>query len=315
MRSFPSTAFSRRYPLERNRAILAAVSIRAVAICVVRHDDRLLGFEVPDSSKGVVGFRPLGGGIRAGERAIDAVARELREELGAELDGPRLLGVLENIFTYEDRPGHEVVFVYEADLLDETLYAAAELEIREETETLVGLWKPIDEFRSGRMPLYPNGLLELLEASSGPRLDKVVAYIVHEGEFLVFLHEADASVLESGIQVPAGTVRAGESPADAVVREAHEETGLDGLEIVRFLGTAELDAAPYRDEIWVRHFFQLRLTRPAPRTWTWHERGDPPDYAGEPIPFRFSWVPLSQGAVVSACQGLMLSRVVAPAPH
>jgi 8-oxo-dGTP pyrophosphatase MutT (NUDIX family) len=67
-------------------------------------------------------------------------------------------------------------------------------------------------------------------------LDKVTAFITREGaagrELLVFAHENPAA----GVQVPAGTVEPGEPPAQAVLREAWEETGLPALRIVRPLG-------------------------------------------------------------------------------
>jgi 8-oxo-dGTP diphosphatase len=72
-------------------------------------------------------------------------------------------------------------------------------------------------------------------------VQKVVAYIVRDGQIIVFRHGDDESLDESGIQVPAGTIKPGELPADAVMREAHEETGLPGLRLVRFFGAAEYD--------------------------------------------------------------------------
>ena len=42
--------------------------------------------------------RPLGGHVEFGEYALDTVRREFAEEIGQELTGVRLLGVLENIF-------------------------------------------------------------------------------------------------------------------------------------------------------------------------------------------------------------------------
>ena len=46
-------------------------------------------------------------GIEHGEYAIDAIRREMREEIGAELDNIVLLGTLENIFTFAGTAGHE----------------------------------------------------------------------------------------------------------------------------------------------------------------------------------------------------------------
>ncbi len=64
-------------------------------------------------------------------------------------------------------------------------------------------------------------------------LGKVTAFITrateNERELLVFLHPA------AGLQVPAGTVEARETPEAAVLRETAEETGLRGVSIVELL--------------------------------------------------------------------------------
>ena len=54
---------------------------------------------------------------------------------------------------------------------------------------------------------------------------KVLCYIVRDGQLLVFRH-ADYDLEHVGIQVPAGSIRHGESPEDAALREAREETRL-----------------------------------------------------------------------------------------
>lgn len=69
-------------------------------------------------------------------------------------------------------------------------------------------------------------------------LEKVTAFITRERqgrkELLVFEHA------QSGVQVPAGTVEAGEEPAEAITREVWEETGYRG-QIVRLLGEERRD--------------------------------------------------------------------------
>jgi len=68
-------------------------------------------------------------------------------------------------------------------------------------------------------------------------VEKVTAFVTRETAggrlLLVFRHPLN------GIQLPAGTVELGESPETAVMREAREETGLDGLRLVRPLGMLE----------------------------------------------------------------------------
>ncbi len=136
---------------------------------------------------------------------------------------------------------------------------------------------------------------------------KVVAYIIRDGRLLVFIHADHESPLTAGLQVPAGTVRPGEFPRAAVLREAFEETDLRGLRVDRFLGMAEYDARPYREEIHVRHFFQLSVDAlHVPERWTAYERGDG---TTEPIRFELFWIPLKQAHVVSAGQAALLGRI------
>lgn len=65
-------------------------------------------------------------------------------------------------------------------------------------------------------------------------LGKVAAFIIRRqaagAELLLFRHPY------GGIQLPAGTMEAGETPEQAVLREGREESGLAGLRIVGYLG-------------------------------------------------------------------------------
>ena len=54
---------------------------------------------------------------------------------------------------------------------------------------------------------------------------KVVCYVIQEGHLLVFTHDT-VPIEVTGVQVPAGTIEAGESPEECVLREVREETGL-----------------------------------------------------------------------------------------
>ena len=112
--------------------------------------------------KNVVGYRPLGGTIEFGERGHDTVAREIREEIGAEVVDVRYLGTIENIFEYLGRAGHEVALIYRATLGDESLLRRDVIEAHDDTGgTFRCFWKPLDDFRRG-VPLYPDGLLRML---------------------------------------------------------------------------------------------------------------------------------------------------------
>jgi 8-oxo-dGTP pyrophosphatase MutT (NUDIX family) len=74
---------------------------------------------------------------------------------------------------------------------------------------------------------------------------KVLCYIVRDDQLLVFRH-ADYDPEHVGIQVPAGSMRHGESPEDAALREAREETGLRQFSIARKLGEAIYDCSTFK---------------------------------------------------------------------
>ena len=142
--------------------------IRPLAICVFHRDDHILVAEGYDSVKQQTFYRQLGGGIEFGESSVDTICRELQEELNAEVDKESLkyLGALENIFTFNGVPGHEIILVYDGVLSEARLYEQAVIEGQEASgERIQAVWKRLNEFESGGLILYPVGLLELLRVS------------------------------------------------------------------------------------------------------------------------------------------------------
>ena len=118
-------------------------------------------------------------------------------------------------------------------------------------------------------------------------VQKAFAYITHRNRLLVFEHPHHP---EAGLQVPAGSVEEQEGCEAAVLREAWEETGLDGLTVVRFLGEQRRDMRAFgRQEIHERHFFHLAYTKTPPESWEHHELFGSD---GDHHLFRFFWVEL-----------------------
>jgi 8-oxo-dGTP pyrophosphatase MutT (NUDIX family) len=138
-------------------------TIRPIAICVFRHGKRILVGDAYDPTKQELFYRPVGGGIRFGECSQAALRREVREELGAEVENPQLLGVMENLFTFDGKQGHEVVFVYDAEFKDRSLYQLDGFEGRESNgQPFNAVWIDVDSIGPDSPPVYPDGLLELL---------------------------------------------------------------------------------------------------------------------------------------------------------
>lgn len=137
--------------------------IRAKAVCLFRNHGKILLAEGYDPIKDEHYVLPLGGGVDFGELSQVAAEREVQEEISAATKDFSLLGVSENIFSYNGKPGHEIVFVYEARFQDESLY---QQEIIHGIETngvpIVTRWFDIDRLRSGEIKFYPHGIVDMI---------------------------------------------------------------------------------------------------------------------------------------------------------
>ena len=131
--------------------------LKAMAVVRRPRDGALLVSEHVDSHDPPF-QRPLGGHVEFGEYALDTVRREFAEEIGQELIGVRLLGVLENIFGWRGATEHEVVFIFTAALAAASAYEIEEQRILDNPDRRV-LWRPADAVSP---PLYPAGLTELI---------------------------------------------------------------------------------------------------------------------------------------------------------
>ncbi|HEX9068528.1 MAG TPA: NUDIX hydrolase [Ktedonobacterales bacterium] len=135
--------------------------IRALALALILHEGAVLAQEGYDPSKHGSFLRLPGGGIEFGETGAAAVAREMREEITAELADVRYVATLENIFTFDGKPGHEICLIYAARLLDPALTwreriighdtSGAEIPMR---------WAPLAALDT--LPIYPDGVLDLI---------------------------------------------------------------------------------------------------------------------------------------------------------
>jgi ADP-ribose pyrophosphatase YjhB (NUDIX family) len=136
-------------------------SIRPNALAIIKSKGRVLACKGVNESSGKVFFRVLGGGIDFGELAVDALRREFKEELNATIINEVLLCTAENIFEYNGEQGHEITFLYQADLQEQHLYDEVSMPILD-NNAATAEWVPISEVRSGAVILYPTEAIQYL---------------------------------------------------------------------------------------------------------------------------------------------------------
>lgn len=135
--------------------------IRVLAICLFRRGDEILVTEGLDTSTNRRYARPLGGGVELGETSEQTIVREIREEIGAEVRDLKLLGVLENLFELEGQQRHEVVFVYDGQFVDLSLYQKTEIPLRDGGWLTGAIWRSLEGFGEESM-LVPVGIEKLV---------------------------------------------------------------------------------------------------------------------------------------------------------
>ncbi len=136
--------------------------IRMLVLGLIRDGDRIFVSEGYDPTKQSTFYRALGGGVEFGETSRVALEREFQEEIQAELTNIKYLGCQENLFTFNGLPGHEILFVYQADFVEPKFYQLEEIDFAEGKRKKRALWVEIDRFKSGELKLVPDQFLEYL---------------------------------------------------------------------------------------------------------------------------------------------------------
>ena len=72
------------------------------------------------------------------------------------------MGCLENIFTYNGQPGHEIIQLYKCDFVDPKFYQLEQLVFKEGEREKVALWVDIKDLQSGSLRLVPEQFMNYL---------------------------------------------------------------------------------------------------------------------------------------------------------
>lgn len=136
--------------------------IRVLALGLIRDGDRTFISEGYDPVKQQTFYRAMGGGIDFGETSRVALEREFKEEIQAELTNIRYRGCLENLFIYNNQPGHELIQLYQCDFVDPKFYQLERLTFAEGKRQKTALWVDINRFKSEELLLLPEEFIHYL---------------------------------------------------------------------------------------------------------------------------------------------------------
>ncbi|TBT88761.1 NUDIX domain-containing protein [Propioniciclava sinopodophylli] len=140
--------------------------IRNLVVGLVVRDGHVLLEEYPGDAWQGSFLRALGGGLEFGERVVEGLSREFREELDVEVEAVRSLGCLDNIFTWQGRPAHEVVHVFEVASPGFDAWPVERRVRVPDAPTQAGWW-PIAEL-DGR-DVYPDGITDIIRSLEDDR--------------------------------------------------------------------------------------------------------------------------------------------------
>lgn len=138
-------------------------SIRPLALCIFRKDDKILVKEGVDVENQETYFQPIGGLLHFGEYSWEAVRREIRDELGEEIKNLTFLGPSEQVSRRGENHDHAIVFMFEGEFADDNPYQQRELQGRDQHgQAFRAVWKSLKEFRRKKARLYPAGILDMI---------------------------------------------------------------------------------------------------------------------------------------------------------
>ncbi len=134
-----------------------------VGVILIR-DGRILLQKPKDDDYAVIG-----GHVCGMETGAEALKREYREELHAEIEADRLMAVGENFFPWGKKPCHQICLYYSVRLLDSAIPLEGTFhgydELDNERVDLDFCWLPLEALKRGTK-VYP---LELIPFLIAPR--------------------------------------------------------------------------------------------------------------------------------------------------
>jgi ADP-ribose pyrophosphatase YjhB (NUDIX family) len=128
--------------------------IRPNSLAIIKKNGKVLAIKAEDKVKGDKFYRLIGGGVEFGELSLGTLKREIREELDSTTVNEKFICPIENVFEYNGEKYHEITFLYECDLLEETIYNQEVVKILDKDDSFAE-WVDIEKVKNSEVILYP----------------------------------------------------------------------------------------------------------------------------------------------------------------
>ena len=131
--------------------------------CIIKHNNKILVHKNINSDH----YCLIGGRVAIGENSEQTIKREVKEEIGKEIEIKGYIGTIENFFEMKGSKYHEYMFIYQAEFKEEK-DKKIETELRnvEGKEYLKYYWIDLDKIE--KYPILPKVVKDILKEEKYP---------------------------------------------------------------------------------------------------------------------------------------------------
>lgn len=137
------------------------LNIRAGAVII--HNHKILLHKNINSDH----YALIGGRMEIGESSEETIKREILEETGKEIKINKYIATIENFFEMKGYPYHEIMFVHQAEFIDDNdQKIETTIQNKEGKDYLKYEWIDLDQIDN--INLLPNVLIDILKEGNIP---------------------------------------------------------------------------------------------------------------------------------------------------
>ena len=137
------------------------LNIRAAGVII--HNNKVLVHKNVNSDH----YALVGGRVEIGENSVDTIKREIKEELGKDIEIKGYVSTIENFFEMKGSKYHEIMFVHIVEFMEEDDKGIEyTLENIEGKDYLKYEWLELDKIE--QYPIWPKAIRDVLKENKFP---------------------------------------------------------------------------------------------------------------------------------------------------